>query len=169
MLPSTAATPTMDAFTSSRRERAETWLESRVRSSHSRCPRHPRARWNSNRANMGMPSFQRLNWLLSHHTSSSLADPKKTEKRSVRQRAGDRRGRNGNIEGKVCGTRHILARNLVTWIRSNYRLMRGRRQSSKAVWSWSCVQRLIPTGERSGLQTHIAATENISLCARIKY
>ena len=29
-------------------------------------------------------------------------------------------------------------------------------------------QRLIPTGERSGLQTHIAATESVSLCARMK-
>jgi hypothetical protein len=27
---------------------------------------------------------------------------------------------------------------------------------------------LIPTGERSGLQTRIAATENASLCARMK-
>ena len=25
-------------------------------------------------------------------------------------------------------------------------------------------QRLIPTGEQSGLQTHIATTENVSLC-----
>jgi hypothetical protein len=29
-------------------------------------------------------------------------------------------------------------------------------------------QRLIPTGERSGLQTHIATTESVSLCTRMK-
>ena len=29
-------------------------------------------------------------------------------------------------------------------------------------------QRLIPTGERSGLQTHIATTESVSLCVRMK-
>ena len=27
-------------------------------------------------------------------------------------------------------------------------------------------QRLIPTGEQSGLQTHIATTESVSLCER---
>jgi hypothetical protein len=39
---------------------------------------------------------------------------------------------------------------------------------SKAGWSWGWSQRLIPTGERSGLQTHIAATEGVSLCMRMK-
>jgi hypothetical protein len=29
-------------------------------------------------------------------------------------------------------------------------------------------QPLIPTGKRSGLQTHIAATESVSLCERMK-
>jgi hypothetical protein len=29
-------------------------------------------------------------------------------------------------------------------------------------------QRLIPTGEQSGLQTHIAATESVSLCEQMK-
>jgi hypothetical protein len=29
-------------------------------------------------------------------------------------------------------------------------------------------QRLIPTGERSGLQTRIATTESVSLCVRMK-
>jgi hypothetical protein len=29
-------------------------------------------------------------------------------------------------------------------------------------------QRLIPTGEQSGLQTHIAATESVWLCVRMK-
>jgi hypothetical protein len=29
-------------------------------------------------------------------------------------------------------------------------------------------QRLIPTGERSGLLTHIATTEGVSLCTRMK-
>ena len=29
-------------------------------------------------------------------------------------------------------------------------------------------QRLIPTGEQSGLQTHIAETESVSLCTPIK-
>jgi len=39
---------------------------------------------------------------------------------------------------------------------------------SKAAWSWAVSQRLIPTGERSGLLTPIAATENVSLCERMK-
>ena len=29
-------------------------------------------------------------------------------------------------------------------------------------------QRLIPAGERSGLQTHIATMESVSLCVRMK-
>ena len=29
-------------------------------------------------------------------------------------------------------------------------------------------QRLIPTGERSGLQTHIGTTESVSLCGLMK-
>jgi hypothetical protein len=29
-------------------------------------------------------------------------------------------------------------------------------------------QRLIPTGEQSGLQAHIAAMESVSLCVRMK-
>jgi hypothetical protein len=36
---------------------------------------------------------------------------------------------------------------------------------SKAGWSWAVLQRSIPTGERSGLLTHIAATESGSLSA----
>jgi hypothetical protein len=39
---------------------------------------------------------------------------------------------------------------------------------SKAGWSWVVSQRLIPTGERSGLQTHIATTESVSLCGQMK-
>jgi len=39
---------------------------------------------------------------------------------------------------------------------------------SNARWSWAASQRLIPTGERSGLLTRTAATENVSLCARMK-
>jgi len=39
---------------------------------------------------------------------------------------------------------------------------------SKAGWSWVASQRLIPTGERSGLQTHTATTESVSLCTRMK-
>ncbi len=34
----------------------------------------------------------------------------------------------------------------------------------KAGWSWGCV----PTGERSGLLTRIAATESVSLCVQMK-
>ena len=36
--------------------------------------------------------------------------------------------------------------------------------SAKPVGVGAVSQRLIPTGERSGLQTHIATTESISLC-----
>jgi hypothetical protein len=35
------------------------------------------------------------------------------------------------------------------------------------IWSWGCAQPWIPTGERSGLRTPIAATENASLCSRM--
>jgi hypothetical protein len=38
----------------------------------------------------------------------------------------------------------------------------------KAGWSWAVSQRLIPTGERSLLQTRIATTESVSLCVRMK-
>src|SRR6266436_4076037 len=58
-LRSTAARPTMVAFTSSRPEHAESWLENRARSSYS-CPGHPRARWNSNRNNKGKSSLQEI-------------------------------------------------------------------------------------------------------------
>jgi hypothetical protein len=34
---------------------------------------------------------------------------------------------------------------------------------SKAGWSWAASQRLISAGERSGLLTHIATTESVSL------
>jgi hypothetical protein len=38
----------------------------------------------------------------------------------------------------------------------------------KAGWSLGlCCSQLIPTGERSGLPTHIATTESVSLCARM--
>ena len=40
--------------------------------------------------------------------------------------------------------------------------------SSKPVGAGAVFQRLIPTGERSGLLTHIAATENVLSCARMK-
>ncbi len=50
----------MVAFTSSRPEHAESWLENRARSSYSRCPGHPPAWWNSNRNNKGKPSFQKI-------------------------------------------------------------------------------------------------------------
>jgi hypothetical protein len=34
--------------------------------------------------------------------------------------------------------------------------------SAKPVGVWAVSQRLIPTGEQSGLQTHIAAMESVS-------
>jgi hypothetical protein len=34
---------------------------------------------------------------------------------------------------------------------------------SKARWSWGCVSAIDSNGERFGLQTHIAATESVSL------
>jgi hypothetical protein len=36
--------------------------------------------------------------------------------------------------------------------------------SRKPVGAWVMSQRLIPTGEQSGLLTRIAATESVSLC-----
>jgi len=46
------------------------------------------------------------------------------------------------------------------------------RQSRRDIFAFLRVeaasQRLIPTGEQSGLQTFIAATESISLCTRMK-
>jgi hypothetical protein len=39
---------------------------------------------------------------------------------------------------------------------------------TKAGWSWAVSQRLIPMGEQSGLLTHTAATESVSLCALMK-
>jgi hypothetical protein len=39
---------------------------------------------------------------------------------------------------------------------------------SKAVGVGAASQRLIPKGERSGLQTHIATTESVSLCTPMK-
>jgi hypothetical protein len=39
---------------------------------------------------------------------------------------------------------------------------------SKAGWRWAEFQQLIPTGKQSGLPTHIAATESVSLCMRMK-
>jgi hypothetical protein len=43
---------------------------------------------------------------------------------------------------------------------------RPHRKVHSVPWGWS--QRLIPTGERSGLQTHIATTESVSLCTRME-
>jgi hypothetical protein len=40
--------------------------------------------------------------------------------------------------------------------------------SRKPVGVGAAYQRLIPTGERSGLQTHIGTTEGVSLCERKK-
>src|SRR5206468_8590826 len=40
--------------------------------------------------------------------------------------------------------------------------------SAKPVGVGAVSQRLIPEGERTGLQTHIAATESVTLCARRK-
>jgi hypothetical protein len=39
---------------------------------------------------------------------------------------------------------------------------------SKDGWSWGCVSALILADEQSGLLTHIAATESVSLCERMK-
>ena len=39
---------------------------------------------------------------------------------------------------------------------------------SKAGWSWGCVSALDLQGGQSGLQTRIAATESVSLCAQMK-
>jgi hypothetical protein len=35
---------------------------------------------------------------------------------------------------------------------------------SEAGWSWGASQRLISTGGRSGLQTHVAVTGSVTLC-----
>jgi len=44
-----------------------------------------------------------------------------------------------------------------------------RRQTQRVRLELGAVsQRLIPTGERSGLQTRIAMTESVSLCVRMK-
>ncbi len=40
--------------------------------------------------------------------------------------------------------------------------------SAKPAGVGAASQRLIPTGERSGLQTHIATMESVSLCTRMK-
>ena len=37
---------------------------------------------------------------------------------------------------------------------------------SKAGWSWSASQRLIPAGEQFSLLMRTATTENVSLCER---
>jgi hypothetical protein len=42
----------------------------------------------------------------------------------------------------------------------------GSGNSAKPDGVGAVSQRLIPTGERSGLLTHIAATESVSLCVR---
>jgi hypothetical protein len=39
---------------------------------------------------------------------------------------------------------------------------------SKAGWSLGWVSALIARGEESGLLTHIAATESVTLCERMK-
>jgi hypothetical protein len=39
---------------------------------------------------------------------------------------------------------------------------------TKAGWSWGCVPALDSAGERSGLLTHIATTESVSFCVRMK-
>jgi hypothetical protein len=39
---------------------------------------------------------------------------------------------------------------------------------SKAGWSWGCVSAIDSNGRTIGLQTHIAATESVSLCVRMK-
>jgi hypothetical protein len=57
-------------------------------------------------------------------------------------------------EAKLCGVKRswkIIADNL-----------------SNAGWNWGCVSAVDSQGERSGLQTHIAATESVSLCALMK-
>ena len=38
---------------------------------------------------------------------------------------------------------------------------------SKAGWSWGCVSAWIPTGEQSGLLTHIAMAESVWLRTRV--
>jgi hypothetical protein len=40
--------------------------------------------------------------------------------------------------------------------------------TAKPVGVWAGFQPLIPTGERSGLLTHIATMESVSSCVRIK-
>ena len=40
--------------------------------------------------------------------------------------------------------------------------------SAKPVGAWVMSQRLIPKGERSGLQTRIATMASVSLCVRMK-
>jgi hypothetical protein len=39
---------------------------------------------------------------------------------------------------------------------------------SKSGWSWGCVSAVDSEGERSGLQTRIAATESVLLCTRMR-
>jgi hypothetical protein len=39
---------------------------------------------------------------------------------------------------------------------------------SEACWRWGYVAAVDFQGERSGLLTHIAATESVSLCVRMK-
>ena len=52
------------------------------------------------------------------------------------------------------------------------RLKAARREAVRvhtaASRAWDTSQPLIPTDERSGLQTHIAGTESVSLCVRMR-
>jgi hypothetical protein len=39
---------------------------------------------------------------------------------------------------------------------------------SKAGWSWGCVAAIDSSERTTGLQTHTATTESVSLCVRMK-
>jgi hypothetical protein len=53
-------------------------------------------------------------------------------------------------------------------VRSKLRLAFAWTMNSTAATARPPATAMIPTGERSGLLTHIAATESVALCVRMK-
>jgi hypothetical protein len=61
---------------------------------------------------------------------------------------------------------HVICDVFVEDVEARTRLLPT--NSARPVGVWAGSQRLIPTGKQSGLQTHTAATEGVSLCVRMK-
>jgi hypothetical protein len=74
----------------------------------------------------------------------------------------------GSKTAQLCATRCESRMDKLPSVSNDVQRRENKRKDSFLNYKSAVPQASIPTGERSGLQTHIVATESGSLCERMK-